>query len=247
MSSRITFVILLLFLCVWEIAVNEFKISRWILPSPTQVIASLWEAKELIFYHGIQTLFEAFLGLIIAVFFALFTAILMEWSQLCKKVIYPVILISQTVPFIVLAPLLVIWLGFGISAKIIMVALVCFFPIAIHLYDGFAAVDTNAIKLLKSMGAHPWQVFQFVKLPASLPFFFSGLRIAATYAILTALISEWIGSDRGLGIFLIRSSKSYLTDRVFAIIVVITLLSLVSVYSIDKIARTITPWHYKNL
>ena len=237
----------LIILLIWEFIVKTFHIEQWILPSPTQIINSFLQSRSLIFYHLIPTVVEAIIGLSGATLVSVFIAIVMERFQIMRKIIYPFLIISQTIPFIILAPLLTLWFGFGLLPKIIIIALVCFFPITINLFDGFQGVDSNVIRLLTSMGANQKQIFKWVKWPASLPAFFSGLRIAAAYSILGAVVSEWMGADRGLGILLVRSTKSYLTDRVFATIGVITILSFVVVFAVEIVARISIPWHYYKL
>ncbi|HWI54318.1 MAG TPA: ABC transporter permease, partial [Desulfobacteria bacterium] len=157
----------------------------------------------------------------------------------------PLLVISQTIPIIAVAPLFIIWLGYGMAPKVVVVSLVCFFPITINLADGLRMVDRDMIKLMHSMGATEFQVFRLVKLPAALPFFFSGLRIAGTYSIMGAVIGEWLGADKGLGILMTRSSQSFLTDRVFATIMVIVILSLAIYFLVEGIARVLIPWHYQ--
>ena len=234
-------------LLLWQLAVNIFHIEQWILPAPTQIINSFWQSRSLIFYHLIPTVVEAIVGLIGAVFISIFIAVLMERFQTMRKIIYPFLILSQTIPFIILAPLLTLWFGFGLLPKIIIISLVCFFPITINLIDGFQGVDPAILRLLTSMGASQKQMFKWVKWPASLPAFFSGLKIAAAYSILGAVVSEWMGTDRGLGILLIRSTKSYFTDRVFATIGIITILSMAVVLLVEVIARISIPWHYYKL
>ena len=234
-------------LFIWQLAVTIFHIEQWILPAPTQIISSFWQSRSLIFYHLIPTVVEAIVGLIGAVFIAIFIAMLMERFKTMRKIIYPFLILSQTIPFIILAPLLTLWFGFGLFPKIIIISLVCFFPITINLIDGFQGVDPAILRLLTSMGASQKQIFKWVKWPASLPNFFSGLKIAATYSILGAVVSEWMGTDRGLGILLVRSTKSYLTDRVFATIGIITILSMIVVLLVEIIARISIPWHYYKL
>ena len=243
-SSILTGLITLL---IWQISVNFFHIEQWILPAPTQILSSFLQSRVLIFYHLVPTLIEAVIGLVGAVFLSVFIAILMERFKTMQKIVYPFLILSQTIPFIILAPLLTLWFGFGLLPKIIIIALVCFFPIAINLFDGFQGVDSNVLRLLTSMGANQKQIFKWVKWPASLPAFFSGLRIAAAYSILGAVVSEWMGADRGLGILLVRSTKSYLTDRVFATIGVITILSFFVVFAVEIVARISIPWHYYKL
>lgn len=237
----------LITLLIWEFIIKAFQIEQWILPAPTQIINASWQSRSLIFYHLTPTIFEAAIGLVGAVFISVVIAVAMERFQTIRKIIYPFLIISQTIPFIILAPLLTLWFGFGLLPKIIIISLVCFFPITINLFDGFQNVDPSIFRLLTSMGAKQKQMFKWVKLPASLPAFFSGLRIAAAYSILGAVVSEWMGADRGLGILLIRSTKSYLTDRVFAVIAIITILSIAAVLIVEIIARLSIPWHFNKL
>lgn len=240
----LTFVIVLL---LWQFFVVWFHIEQWIIPTPLKIIDSFWQSRSLMFYHIIPTIFEAIIGLFSAMIIGIFVAILMERSDVIRKIIYPFLIVSQTVPFITLAPLLTLWFGFGLLPKIIIITLVCFFPITINLFDGLSAVDSATLKLLTSMGATKRQILKWVKWPASLPTFFSGLKIAGAYAVLGAVISEWMGSDRGLGILLTRSAKSYLVDRVFATIGIITILSILIILTIEGIARITIPWHYYKL
>lgn len=238
----LTFIIVLL---LWQLIVTWFHIPQWIIPTPLKITDSFWQSRSLIFYHMLPTIFEALIGLFSATIIGIFVAILMERSEIIKKIIYPFLIVSQTVPFITLAPLLTLWFGFGLLPKIIIIALVCFFPITVNLFDGLTSVDSGTLKLLTSMGATRGQILKWVKWPASLPAFFSGLKIAGAYAVLGAVISEWVGSDRGLGILLTRSAKSYLVDRVFATIVIITALSIILVLVIEMIGRIVIPWNYK--
>lgn len=241
-SSGIVF---LLFLLLWEVSGTLFHLPAWLFPAPLRVVQTLWEAKWLVLFHSIPTITEAIIGLLLAVCLGVCSSVIMHWSVFLKNALYPLLIISQSIPFIILAPLLTLWLGFGVVTKIIIVALVCFFPIAISLLNGFQSVDPAMIRLMTSMGATKWQLFKLVTIPASVPSFFSGLRVAAAYSILGAVISEWIGADRGLGIFLVRTTKSYLTDRAFAIVFVITGLSVLVMFIIECIARLFSPWQYQ--
>ncbi|MCF6094243.1 ABC transporter permease [Microaerobacter geothermalis] len=236
---------LLVLLFIWEIVVNMTKIEKWILPSPTIIAQSLWQARELIWQHTIQTLYETVLGLGIAIAAGIAIATLMDLSTWLRKAVYPLLVISQTIPIIAVAPLFLIWFGYGLAPKVIVVALVCFFPITVNLADGYRMVDREMVRLMSSLGASRGQIFRMVKLPSALPFFFSGLRIAGTYSVMGAVIGEWLGASRGLGIFMTRSSQSFLTERVFAAIVVITLLSLWIFALIELLARLTMPWHYQ--
>ncbi len=244
-SKTIPLFTLIVVLAVWELGVRTAGIPKWILPRPSVILETLWEIRGLIWLHTLPTLTEALLGLGLAVTAGTACAMCMEWSPAMKKIIYPFLVVTQTIPTIAIAPLLVIWFGFGITSKIIIIALVCFFPVAVTVADGFRAVDPEWLKIFRAMGANPWHIFRMVKLPAALPGFFSGLKIASSYSILGAVISEWFGAEKGLGILLMRSAKSYLTERVFATILIITLCTLVLVALIERIARITIPWHYR--
>jgi ABC-type nitrate/sulfonate/bicarbonate transport system permease component len=241
MLPGLTFVVLLV---LWQAAVSVFHIDTWVLPAPSVIGVAIWQLRDVLIMHSLQTLMETLIGLCIAIIFGISIALLMESFQFFKNLLKPLLVLSQTVPFIVLAPLLIIWLGYGVLPKIVVIVLACFFPIAINMLDGFQSVDEKMVKLLRSMNAGKKHIFQYVTLPASMPYFFSGLRIAGTYAIGIAVVSEWLGAEKGLGIMLLRSAKSYQTEEVFATIVVISLLSLVLVGVIELIARKSIPWFY---
>lgn len=236
-----------LLLVLWQLAVIWFRVETWILPSPLQIINAFWQSRTLMITHLTPTLTVTFIGFSGAVASGAIIAVCMEKSALLKHILYPLLILSQTIPFIILAPLLTVWLGFGMLPKILLVTLVCFFPIALNLYEGFRTADPAFKKMLVSMGASGGQIFTQVVWPGSLPALFSGMKIAASYSVLAAVISEWVGSDAGLGILLVRSAKSYLTDRVFAVTGVITLLSIAAVGMIEIFARLSIPWHYQRL
>ncbi|USK33047.1 ABC transporter permease [Bacillus sp. F19] len=238
-------IVLLSFLFLWELAVIVSKVEEWILPRPTHIFITLAEMRGTIGGHIVQTLSEAVLGLLIAVTAGVLIAILIDMSDWIRKAVEPLLVLSQTIPIIALAPLLIIWFGFGIFPKVIVVALVCFFPIAINLSDGFRLIDRDMVKLMRTLGASRRQMFLKLKLPAATPFFFSGLKIAGTYSVMGAVIGEWLGASKGLGILLTRSSQSFQTDKVFATIVLIVGLSLIIFALIEILARIMMPWKYK--
>lgn len=238
------FIAIFLLLVLWEVCVWAFHIEVWLLPSPSRILTTLFLQRDLLLYHAGQTIVEALLGMLVGTIVGVAIAVAMEWSQFFNKILKPFVIMSQSIPYIALAPLLVIWLGFGIFPKVIIIALAYFLPVTINTYDGFRSADQNIIRLFKSMHASKWQIFTMVKVPSSLPYFFSGFRIAGAYVIGVAVVSEWIGADRGLGIFLVRAAKSYLTDSVFAVIFVVTILSLLVVFLIDKLTAIAIPWYY---
>lgn len=230
------------FVAMWEFAVYTLHIESWILPAPSAVVLSLWQYRFLLARHAVITTGEAVFGLIVGLCVAVVFATCMYFSPVVKKSLYPLLIISQTIPFIALAPLIIVWFGIGMISKMVIIALVCFFPILVNLMDGFTHVNRSILKNLQIVGATHWQIFRLGVVPSSITYFFSGLRIAGSYAILTAVIAEWIGSSAGLGVFLIRAARSYAIDRVFATIIVISAVSLLVVYVIDKLYTFATPW-----
>ncbi len=230
-------------LSLWEMTVQIGHIPKTILPAPSLVITSLFENWSIIAQHAFQTMLETIIGLIIAVILGLGIAILLDMSSWIRKAVYPLLITSQTIPMIALAPLLLIWFGFGLLPKVIVVVLYCFFPIVIATVDGFAKTDKDLLKLLKSMHASYWQTMRYVKLPGSLPHFFSGLKIAVTYSVAAAIVGEYVGSYMGLGIYMQQMANSYAIGLVFATIFVISLLSLCLFGLVVLFERIFVPWH----
>lgn len=217
---------LLVLLAVWEGAVRFFAIPLYVLPSPVQVIRTLFAEHSVLAGHALVTVMEAAAGIVISLVLALFLGIVMDCFVPLRRGIYPILVATQTIPMIVLAPILIIYLGFGITPKILTVVLMCFFPIAVSFSDGLSQVDEEYVHLVRSYGAKRLTVYRLVKIPASIPALLSGLKVAATYSISGAVVGEWIGSQQGLGYYLLRVKNSYMMDKVFACVLVIMLLSL---------------------
>lgn len=235
----------LFLLFLWEAVVRWLEIKEYILPAPTKIVQSFGETSNLLWEHSVQTINETLLGFFLAIVVGIILAMLMGIFPLIKRSLYPLIVVSQTIPIMAVAPLLIIWFGYQLLPKVMVVALVCFFPITVSLVEGLEAVDRDMENLLLAMGATSWQVFTKVQLPGALPSFFSGLKISATYSIMGAIIGEWLGASKGLGVFMIRSMNSFLTARVFAAIVVISFLSLAFFGLIIVLAHLVMPWHYQ--
>ncbi len=238
----ISFFAILIF--IWEFVASIELVPSYILPAPTRIIKTLFTELPILREHIIVTLMEALVGFIIAIIFAITICIIMDSIAIVKKAIYPLIITSQTIPIITLAPLFAIWFGFGYFPKVVIVVLVCFFPITISLLEGLASVDKDLLNLVKSMGANKIQLYEIVKLPAAMPNFFSGLKISATYSIMGATIGEWVGGKNGLGVYMLRVKQSFATDKVFAAIIIITLLSIAILKVIEFIERKSMPWIY---
>jgi ABC-type nitrate/sulfonate/bicarbonate transport system permease component len=231
-----------IFIIVWEIGVWVSHIEPWILPPPSRVLVSLVESFYLIVKHTKITLYESMVGFIGAIIISFILALLMDSIPVLKKALYPILIISQTIPIITVAPLFIIWFGYDLLPKIIIVGLVCFFPIAVSFIGGLESTDREMYDLLKSMGATKIQIFRILKLPGAMPSLFSGLKIAATYSIMGAVIGEWLGAKAGLGEFMRRSMHSFAVDRTFAAILVITLLSLGIFWIISLLEIHLMPW-----
>ena len=228
----------LMVLVSWEIIVVLFDIQKYILPRPTNVLMKIVDNYELVLSHAKYTVFEAVVGILGSVVIAVLTAIVLDKVKIIKSFVYPLLTISQTVPLMAIAPLLLIWFGFGVDAKILVVILVCYFPITINIISGFDEIDQDELDLFKVMKASTLNTYKKLKIPYALPYFFSGLKIATTYAVLGALIAEYMGGANGLGIYLIRAMKSFDIEMVFGIIIVIitlTLLLLTLVHFIENI------------
>lgn len=195
--------------------------------------------------HGATTLTEAFLGLTIGTVLGFIIAVVMDHYPLAYKSVYPLMVVTQTVPTVAIAPLLVLWLGYGLLPKVVLIVLTTFFPIAIGLLDGFRSVDPDAINLLKAMGANKLQCFIHIKLPSSLSHFFAGLKISVSYSVVGAVISEWLGGFYGLGVYMTRVRKSYSFDKMFAVIFFISFISLLLMSGVTLLRNAVMPWDRK--
>ena len=158
------------------------------------------------------------------------------------KAMYPLIVLTQTIPAVAIAPLLVLWFGYKMTPKIILIVLITFFPIAIGMLDGFRNVDRDAVNLMRSMGASRWQIFRHIKFPSALPNFFSGLRITVAYAVVGAVLAEWLGGFAGLGVYMTRVKKSFAYDKMFAVIFLISIISLLLIWLVNALQKKCMPW-----
>lgn len=233
---------MIILLFIWEISVIKWDIEPWRLPSPTGIFQTLFNTFPMMLPHIRGTMTASITGLLLAVTLSFIIALLLDTIPFLKKAVYPLVITSQTIPLITVAPLLIMWLGFGMKKNIFIVVLVCFFPMLINILDGLTSVDGDLLNLLRSMGASKLKIFSMVKLPSALPSFFSGLRISASYSIMGAVIAEWLGTKEGLGQYMILSQRSWMIDRVFSAIIVITGLSLILVQLVTTLERFLLPW-----
>ncbi|MBQ1252375.1 MAG: ABC transporter permease [Firmicutes bacterium] len=236
---------ILLLLLVWQVVSGLNIVPSYMLPSPLEVVGAFIEDFSLLMYHAGISLAEAFVGLGIAVAFSFVLAFLMERFSPLYHAFYPLLVITQTIPAVAIAPLLVLWFGYDMAPKIVLIFLVTFFPIVVGLLDGFRTADEDAVRLLKTMGASHRQIFFQVRLPASLPHFFSGLRIAVAYSVVGAVIAEWLGGFGGLGVYMTRVKNAYAFDEMFAVIFLITIVSLLLIYGVRLLQYVMMPWDRK--
>lgn len=233
----------LLLLLVWQGMHMWGFLPEYMLPSPIQVLEAFVNDLPLLLKHAGTTLWEAFAGLGIGLVLGFVIAAVMEHWSVLHRAIYPILVISQTIPTVAIAPLLVLWLGYGMAPKITLVVIVTFFPVAVGLLNGFREADQDAIRLMQAMGASRLQIFRHIKLPGSLNYLFSGVRISVSYAIVGAVISEWLGGFQGLGVYMTRVKKSYSYDKMFAVIFLITALSLILMKVVDWLQIVVMPWN----
>ena len=235
-------IIIAVLLIIWQILSMVNIIPKFMLPSPFEVVKAFVLDFPLLMEHTKITLLEAFLGLGLGIILGFSVAVIMDRFEYAYKMIYPVLIISQTIPTVAIAPLLVLWLGYGILPKITLIVMTSFFPITIGLLDGFRSADKDMLNLLKTMGATPFQNFVHVELPGSLGYFFAGLRISVSYSIIGAVVAEWLGGFSGLGVYMTRVRKSYSFDKMFAVIFLISAISLLLMYLVKKIQKWCIVW-----
>lgn len=235
-------VALCLIVLLWELLCRSGIVPAYMLPLPGEVGKALVTDFPTILKHAGVTLQEAFYGLCIGVILAFVMATLMDRFEILDRALRPILIITQTIPTIAIAPLLVLWMGFYMAPKITLVVITTFFPITVGLLDGYKSVDKDSIDLLRAMGAKRSQIFFHVKVPGALPQFFSGLKISASYAVVGAVISEWLGGFEGLGVYMTRVSKAYAYDKMFAVIIFIVVISLLLMGMVNILKVISLPW-----
>lgn len=236
-------IVLITLVIIWQLVSSLGLVPSFMLPSPVKVVKAFIKDLPLLAKASAVTLWEAFLGLATAIISGFALAILMDKSKLLERAVSPLMLLTQTIPTIALAPLLVLWLGYGKAPKVVLVFLTCFFPITTSLLSGLKQADADAITLLKAMGATQAQIYKHIKLPGAMPDFFSGLRISATYALVGAVVAEWLGGNDGLGVYMTRVRKAYAFDKMFAVIFLISLLSILLIQLIKWLEKKLIPWN----
>ena len=188
------------------------------------------------------TLLEALIGLGCGVSFGFVMAVFMDRFEALYKAFYPLVVLTQTIPTVAIAPLLVLWFGYEMMPKIILIVIATFFPVTVGVLDGFRSADKDTMDLLRSMGASGFQIFRYVKLPGAMGQFFASLRISAAYSVVGAVISEWLGGFSGLGVYMTRVKKAFSFDKMFAVIFLISFISLLLMKLVDFLQKKCMPW-----
>ena len=229
-------------LILWQTVSSLGIVESFMLPSPVQVVKAFIEEFPALMEHSVITLAEAFLGLGLGIVLGFVMAVLMDQFNTLYKACYPLIVLTQTIPTVAIAPLLVLWFGYEMTPKVILIVITTFFPIAVGLLNGFKSTDQDSIHLLRAMGAGRWQIFRHIKLPGAMSQFFAGLRISASYAVVGAVISEWLGGFAGLGVYMTRVKKAFSFDKMFAVIFLISIISLLLMKGVDLLQKKCMPW-----
>jgi len=228
---------------IWQLYANLSGIGDDVLPPPSRVLSVSWENRGDLWSNTLPTLRATLLGFALSLVVGFVLAVVIDSWKAARRALMPVLITTQTLPIVAIAPLMILWFGFGLTPKVLLVALVTFFPLTIAFAEGFAASDPEAEALLRSMGASRARIFRSVRFPTSMPFFFAGLRIAITYAVVAAIFAEYAGASEGLGIYMQNAKNSFRTDLVLAAVLVSALLTLALfalTYALERIA---IPWY----
>jgi putative hydroxymethylpyrimidine transport system permease protein len=226
----------------WELAARAGWVEDYLLPAPSEVAQALVDDRSLLLEDTWVTGQEVVLGFVLALVAGAAIAVALHLSPTARRAVYPLVVASQAVPVVVIAPILVIWFGFGMTPKLIVIALICFFPIVVNTLDGLRAVDPAQVKMLRTLGAGRWATLRRLELPSALPYFFSGAKVAVAVAVIGAVFGELVGSDAGLGHVIQVGMAQLLTARVFAAVAILSAMAIGLFALVSLIERLAVPW-----
>jgi putative hydroxymethylpyrimidine transport system permease protein len=226
----------------WELWVRLARTPEWLLPAPSVIARTLVNDRGLLAHHTRVTLGEVLIGFLLALLAGVLLAIAIDASRTVERAVYPLVVASQAVPIVALAPLLLVWFGYGLLPKVIVTTLVAFFPIVVTTVDGLRSADRETLDLLRTMGAGGWIRFRLVKAPSALPSLFSGARIGISVAVIGAVFGEYVGAKEGLGYLMNISSGRLLTARVFACVVLLAVIAVLLFLLVVSLERMLLPW-----
>ncbi len=248
-DPAISLAILVVLLAVWEGAVRAFAVPSFIVPAPSQMLAALWDglAQSLdstagFWLQGAYTVGELLLGFVVGSAFGIVLGTLVSQSAFAERVVFPYILAFQCLPKVAIAPLLVVWFGTGFGSKVVIVALLTFFPLLVNSIAGFEAVNRDQVALMRTFRATRWQIFRKVEFPNALPFIFAGLNMAIVYSLIGALVGEFLGARRGLGVMIVQMNFTMDMAGVFAVFIVLAAIGMAFYFAMRAIERRVTFW-----
>ncbi len=237
-------VLALALLTIWQVYVQLGNINPLILPAPLRILSATISHTAVFRAHIGTTINETIVGLLVALVCGILTAAIVDFSPILRRALYPLLVASQAIPILAIAPLMIFWFGYGLLPKIVVVTLVCFFPITVSMADGLSSTDPELIKLFRTFGAGEFTIFWRVRLPHALPSFFSGLKIAATYSVIGAIFGEYVGAIYGLGVLLQTELRSFRTDLLFGVVFLTILLSVALFALVSIVERIALPWYF---
>jgi len=231
-----------LLLLAWQFLVRTFGVPEYILPVPTEFLAKLYESRGLIFDHTLVTANEIVLGFLVAALVGVPLGLMIVSVKFLERSLYPLILFFQLIPKIAIAPLFIVWFGFGPFPKILLTFLLCFFPTLVASMTGFRALDERVLYLSRSMGATAWQTFRYVRLPAALGHIFGGFKVSIVFAATGAIVAEFVGANSGLGYLLLRATSYLDMPLIFAVLVALSAIGILGSYAVQVLERLCMPW-----
>ena len=237
---------LLALVALWEVLARWSGVPSWLLPAPSAIGAAMVDWRGELTLHFMVTLYEVLIGFALSIVVSIPLAVAVVYSPFLQNTIYPILLALQSMPKVAIAPLLVLWIGFGLLPKILVVFLVCFFPIVVATASGLSAVPPALIDLIRSLSATSYQTFIKIRFPTAIPHIFVGLKIAITFAVIGAVIGEFVGSDQGLGYLILISTSQSRTPLAFGALLLLTIMSIVLYYAVEFVERLVVPWAPKN-
>lgn len=229
-------------IAAWQTASDQGWVPANMLPSPARVAEQAWLNRDDLLTNARPTAEATLLGFCLSVAAAVAISAMLDFSMILRRAVLPLLIVSQTLPIIAIAPLMILWFGFDLTPKILLVAFVTFFPMVVSLLQGFGSADPDAEKLLGTMGASRWQVFRLVRMHTAIPYFFSGLRVSITYAVVAAIFAEYAGATSGLGVYMMAAKNAFRTDLVLAAVFVSSALTLVLFAIVAIVERLAVPW-----
>jgi NitT/TauT family transport system permease protein len=237
---------LLALVALWEVLARWSGVPSWLLPAPSAIGEAMIDWRGELTLHFMVTLYEVLVGFALSIVVSIPLAVAVVYSPFLQNTIYPILLALQSMPKVAIAPLLVLWIGFGVLPKILVVFLVCFFPIVVATASGLAAVPPALIDLIRSLSATSYQTFIKIRFPTAIPHIFVGFKIAITFAVIGGVIGEFVGSDQGLGYLILISTSQSRTPLAFGALLLLTIMSIVLYYAVEFVERLVVPWAPKN-